>query len=106
MKNWILIAAASFTMAFAAGPQQYTGTISDNMCKGDHKSMNMGPDAKCTVECVKSMGGKYVLWDGKTAWELSDAKAAEKFAGKKVKVTGTIDEAAKTLKVDSIAAAR
>lgn len=106
MKKWIFIAAASVTMAFAAGPQSLSGTISDSMCKGDHKSMNMGSDAKCTVECVKSMGGKYILWDGTSAWELSDQKGAEKFAGKKVKVTGTVDEAAKTLKVDSITAAR
>ena len=106
MKNYIVIAAASAALAFAAGPQKYTGTISDSMCGGEHKSMNMGTDAKCVTECVKSMGGKYVLWDGKTSWQLRDQKGAEKFAAKKVTVTGTLDEATKTLKVDSIAAAR
>ena len=104
MKKWIGIAAA--VCAFAAGPQKYTGTITETMCKGDHKSMNMGPDAKCVVECVKSMGGKYALWDGTTAWELSDQKTPEKFAGKKVTVTGTEDPATSTLKVQSIAAAK
>jgi hypothetical protein len=36
---------------------------------------------------------------------LSDQKTPEQFAGKKVKVTGTLAEGAKTLKVDSIAEA-
>lgn len=106
MKKSLAIAAAATALAFAAGPGKYTGTITDNMCVADHKSMNMGPDAKCTVECVKSMGGKYVLYDGTTAWELSDQKGAEKFAAKKVTVTGTADEKTKTLKVDSIVAAK
>jgi hypothetical protein len=104
MKRWIVAAAA--VCAFAAGPEKYTGVITDTMCKADHKDMNMGPDAKCTVECVKSMGGKYALWDGTTAWELSDQKTPQKFAGKKVTVTGTADAAAKTLKVQSISAAK
>ncbi len=104
MKKSIAIAIAATALLFAAGPQKYTGIVTDNMCKADHKSMNMGPDAKCARECVKSMGGKYVLWDGTTAWELSDQKRAEKFAARKVTVTGTVDDRAKTLKVDSIAA--
>jgi len=36
--------------------------------------MNMGTPAKCTTECVKTMGAKYVLFDGKDAWVLSDQK--------------------------------
>jgi len=106
MKKAIIVALAGSALLLAAGPQKYSGTVTDNMCGADHKSMNMGSDAKCVTECVKSMGAKYVLWDGKTAYELSDQKGAEKFAGQKVTVTGTADEAAKTLKVVSIAAAR
>ena len=37
---------------------------------------------------------------------LSDQKTPEKFAAKKVTVTGTLDAATKTIKVDSIAAAK
>jgi len=106
MKKPIAIAIASAAPMFAAGPGKYTGTITDNMCGADHKSMNMGADAKCVTECVKSMGAKYVLWDGQTSWELSDQKGAAKFAASKVTVTGTADEKTKTLKVDSIAAAQ
>ena len=107
MKQAIAIIALSAAMTVAAAAaEKYTGVITDNMCAGDHKSMNMGPDAKCVTDCVKSMGGQYALWDGKTAWVLSDQKGAEKFAAKKVTVTGTADPATKTLKVDSIAADR
>ena len=73
-------------MAFAAGPQTFTGIITDSMCaNADHKDMKMGNDAKCVVECVKGMNGKYVLYDAKAkkSYVLSDQKTPEKFAAKK-----------------------
>ncbi len=65
--------------------------------------MKVSPDSKCVVECVKQ-GSKYVLFDGKTAYVLSDQKSPEQFAGKKVKITGTLYEKTQILKVDSIKA--
>ena len=109
MKKQLSVMFAAAAMAFAAGPQTFTGLITDNMCdNGDHKEMKMGPDPKCVVECVKGMNGKYVLYDAaaKTAYVLSDQKTPEKFAAKKVAVTGTLDEKTKTIKVDSIKAAK
>src|SRR5690242_16677080 len=84
----------------------FTGMISDSGCKGDHKAMNMGNDAQCTAACVKAHGAKYVLWDGKDAYTLSDQKAPEQFAGKKVTVMGTLDTKTSTIKVDSMEAAQ
>jgi len=49
-------------------------------------------------------GSKYALFDGKTGYVLSDQKTPEQFAGQKVKITGTLFEKTKILKVDSIAA--
>ena len=43
-------------------------------------------------------------YDSKTVYALSDQKGPEKFAGQKVKITGTYNEATKILKVDSMAA--
>jgi hypothetical protein len=103
----VIVIILSAVLVFAAGKQTFTGVITDNMCeKGNHKEMNMGPDPKCVVECVKSMGGKYVLFDGKAAYVLSDQKTPEKFAAKKVTVTGALDEKTKTIQVDSIRAAQ
>ena len=108
MKKQISIVIASAALMFAApASQTFTGTITDNMCaKSGHSSMNMGSDAKCVEECVKGMNGKYVLYDGKEVYALSDQKAPAKFAAKKVTVTGTLDAGAKTIKVEKIEAAK
>jgi len=65
--------------------------------------MKATPDSKCVQECVKH-GSKYALFDGKTAYVLSDQKTPEQFAGQKVKIMGTLYERTKILKVDSITA--
>jgi len=81
-----------------------TGVISDSECaKGDHSRMKMGPtDAECTRACIDYHGATYVLFDGTTTYALSDQKAPEEFAGKKVRVTGTVDASKKTIAVESI----
>jgi hypothetical protein len=48
----------------------------------------------------------YVLYDGKQTYTLSDQKAPEKLAGRRVTVTGTLDAKSKTIRVDSIAPAK
>ena len=96
------------TAALAASRQTFTGTITDSMCdKGDHSHMKMGSnDAECTIACVNAHGASYVLYTGKESYTLSDQKTPEKFAGKKVSVTGTLDAKSKTIQVESIAAAK
>jgi hypothetical protein len=86
----------------------FTGTVTDSMCAtADHSQMRMGPsDGECTVACVQVHGALYVLYDGKRAYTLSDQKTPEKFAGKKVTVTGTLDAKTLTIHVDSITAAK
>ncbi len=86
-----------------AASQTFTGVITDSMCGKDHAMMKVSPDAKCVRECAKS-GSKYALFDGKNVYVLSDQKSPEQFAGQKVKVTGTLYEKTKILKVDSISA--
>ena len=106
MKKTLSLLFAAAALSFGA---TFTGVITDNMCDdANHKDMKMGADAKCVTECVKGMNGKYVLYDAaaKKAYVLSDQKTPEKFAAKKVTVTGTLDEAGKTIKVDSIVAAK
>ena len=104
MKKTIATIFASAALMLAAD-QTFTGTITDSMCGGDHKGMNMGADDKCVTECVKA-GAKYALWDGKNSYTLSDQTGAAKFAARKVTVTGTLDAKAKTIQVSSIGAAK
>ena len=100
----ITLAAAALMWA-APASQTFTGIITDDMCaKADHKEMKMGSDEKCVTECIKGMNGKYVLYDGKDTWALTDQKSPAKFAAKKVTVTGTVDAKTKTIKVAKIEA--
>src|SRR6266404_816785 len=90
----------------AARPREFTGTITDDMCAaGDHSRMRMGSnDAECTIACVAAHNAMYVLYDGKDVYTLSDQQTPEKFAGKKVTVTGTLDARTSAIQVDSITA--
>lgn len=101
----LLIIAA---LAGAPVKRNLTGVITDSMCAtADHSGMRMGPtDGECTTACVSAHGALYVLYDGKEAWTLSDQQTPEKFAGKKVTVTGTFDAKTKTIQVDSITAVK
>jgi hypothetical protein len=92
----------------AQGKRTFVGTITDSMCAdGNHSRMRMGAtDGECTIACISAHGAQYVLYDGKAAYVLSDQKMPEKFAGKKVIVTGTLDAKTGTIHVDSIAAAK
>ena len=108
MKNLLLILLVAAALAAAPAKETFTGVITDDMCpNADHSQMQMGPtDAECAKACIDVHGAQYVLYDGKSAYTLSDQRTPEKFAGQKVKVTGTLDAKTKTIQVDSITAAK
>jgi hypothetical protein len=87
--------------------QTFTGVITDSECaNGNHAPMGMGStDAECVRACIDAHGAVYVLFDGASSYSLSDQKSPEPLAGKRVTVTGTLDAATKTIRVQSIAAA-
>ncbi len=100
----IAIMLTSAALLMAAGEKKtITGVITDAMCGSDHAMMKVTPDSKCVTECVK-MGSQYALLAGTMVYTLSDQKTPEKFAGKKVAVTGMVD--GKNIKVTSIAEAK
>jgi len=103
MKTIVSILFAGVLFAGTPNQQTFKGVITDSMCGKDHAMMKVSPDSKCVMECVKH-GSKYALFDGQTAYVLSDQKTPEQFAGKRVRVAGTLYEKTKILKVDSIAA--
>jgi hypothetical protein len=108
MKQTILSILIGATVLSASETKTFTGVISDSMCVREHGQMNMGPDDDCVKACVKSGSGqyKYVLFDGKNSYKLSDQATPEKFAARKVKVTGTLYEKTGIIKVDKIEAAK
>ena len=108
MKAMILSLLMLTTLSAAQSKRTFTGVVSDDMCpEGNHSRMRMGPtDAECTIACVSIHDAKYELFAGKQTYALSDQKTPEKFAGKKVTVTGTLDAKTMTIQVDSIVAAK
>jgi hypothetical protein len=107
MKNAVallLIVAASA----AADTQTFTGTITDDMCpKADHSQMRMGStDGECATACVSAHGASYILHDGKNVYTLSGPQTLERFAGRRVRVVGSLDAKTRTIRVDSITLAK
>lgn len=108
LKPFLAMLLALASLSGAQGRQIFTGVITDSECADDagHARMRMGPtDAECTIACVMTHGAAYVLYDGKNVYTLSDQETPEKFAGQRVRVVGTLDAQAKTIQVESIAAA-
>ena len=101
----LLVAAA---LAASPAKQTFTGIITDDNCpKADHSIMRMGPtDAECAMACLEAHAALYGLYDGNEFYTLSDQRTPEKFVGKKVRVTGTLNTKTKTIQVDSITAGK
>ena len=120
MKSLLTITALLFAASVQAAPAQskrpspakpraFVGVIADSMCatKAGHAPMRMGPtDAECATACVDAHGATYMLFDGTTAYGLSDQRTPEGFAGQKVRVSGVLDVKTKTINVSSIRAAK
>jgi hypothetical protein len=88
--NFLLVA----TLAAAPAKQTFRGVITDDNCpKADHSQMRMGPtDSECAMACLDAHGAVYGLYDGNAFYALSDQRTPEKFIGKRVSVTGTLDD--------------
>ncbi len=94
-----------------ANAETVGGEIMDSQCAkmGSHEMMMKKEGAKdakeCTLKCVQ-MGGKLVLYDAatKTVYQLDDQDKPKEFAGQKVEVSGSLDNATKTIHVESIKA--
>lgn len=98
-----LIVTLSGVGIHAQQPKTYVGIITDTMCTTDHAAMKVTPDTKCVRDCVgDGRTYKYAWTDGKVTYTLSDQETPAKFAGKRVKVTGTLYTKTNILKVDRI----
>ncbi len=112
-----LLLAGTAMAATKPSTSTFVGEISDSQCAmnvhsrtGSHKEMlvnhSMGDtEAECVKMCVRN-GGVYVLVSAKDkkVYKLSDQNTPAEYAARKVKVTGTLDKATDTIKVDSIVA--
>jgi hypothetical protein len=68
---------------------------------------NPQPQVQTFTGMITKTGNQFVFNDEATnsSYQLDDQKTASKFAGKKVKVTGTLDASNNTIRVQAIEAA-
>lgn len=84
-----------------AGGQSWTGVVSDSHCGAKHGKAS-DASVGCINKCVEG-GAKYVLVAGEKVYQLDAQDKFKSFAGKSVKVTGTVKGDAIT--VESVEAA-
>jgi len=85
-----------------AGSQTWTGTVSDSYCGTKH-AVASEKAAACVARCVKR-GAKYVLVSEGKVYQLDAQDKFTDFAGKSVKVTGSLQ--GDTIAVESVEAAQ
>jgi hypothetical protein len=101
--------------AKASAESTFEGEIMDGDCAqmGSHdaamKAVTLATPDLCTAYCLrfKKTPGKYVLYNAaaKMIYQLDNQQEASFFAARKVKITGTYDEATKTIHVKDITSA-
>jgi hypothetical protein len=108
MKILAIVVLAAAALSGAQDKQTFTGVVTDDMCAmAGHSRMRMGPtDAECVKACILGHDAKYVLLAGEDVFELSDQRTPEEFAAQRVRVVGTLDAKSKTIRVESIDAAK
>jgi hypothetical protein len=102
MRRTILLILTSAALLSGA-EQTFTGVITDTMCGKSHTMMGIQPDDQCVAACTKG-SSRYALFDGQTLFRLSDQKTPARFAARRVKVTGTLNEKTKTIQVTAMEA--
>jgi hypothetical protein len=108
-----LLCGASL-LVFGADDKVFTGEIGDSQCAMNVHSLDkshlemlkvksVGKTAEdCTLYCIRNRGGRYVLQNKGKVYRLDKQELAEGLAGRKVKVTGTLDPKTETIQVRSI----
>jgi hypothetical protein len=98
----------------AAGEEEFTGMIADSQCalnvhslSQSHKEMLQSKeagttDADCVWYCVSQRGGRFVLQNKSKIYKLDKQDLGRKYAGSKVRVTGTLDPKTNTIHVMAI----
>src|ERR1700681_4379319 len=99
---------------FGAGDKIFIGEIGDSQCAMNVHSLDkshlemlkvksVGKTAEdCTLYCIRNRGGRFVLQNKRNVYHLDKQELAEGLAGRKVKVTGTLDPKTETIQVRSI----
>ncbi len=98
------------------GEKTFSGEIADSQCalnvhslSQSHKEMmgikpEIKTDTECVRFCVKERGGRYVLEAKTKVYKLDAQVLAERWAGQKVKLVGTLDPKTNIITVEKMEA--
>jgi uncharacterized protein YdeI (BOF family) len=107
----IALTVATFGLIYATAALPATapkanqlGVISVHSFSIQDQSNPQQPQTKTFSGTISKNGDQFVLRDegGNTSYQLDDQEKAGKFDGKKVKVTGTLDQANNLIRIQSI----
>ncbi len=106
--SWVL-ATALLAHAGDETPRTFRGQIADTQCALNIHSLTRshaemlkskatgGTEGSCATYCVRYLGGDFVLSSKGEVYRLDKQEKVGQFAGKKVKVTGTLEPKSKLI---------
>lgn len=95
----------SGAMAASAADSTINGWISDSMCGAKHSGATA--NAACVKKCVAGgMAPVFVDAAKKQVWTIDNPDAVKSFYGDHVTVKASVDQAKKSVHIDSIEAAK
>lgn len=112
----VILMTMMLTASSSSGADEktYEGEISDSQCAFGVHSLHRSHDEmiamghagntpeECTRFCVNKRGGRYVLETKHDVFKLDNQEMAEKYAGQRVRLVGTLDSKANTIQVKEI----
>ena len=108
LASWV-VATALLAHAGDATPRTFRGQIADTQCALNIHSLTRshaemlktkatgGTEGSCATYCVRYLGGDFVLSSKSEVYRLDNQEKAAQFAGKKVKITGTLEPKSKVI---------
>jgi hypothetical protein len=102
MKKLVALTVISFALALPALAAEWTGYITDTHCGKNGATKDH--TAACVEKCMKA-GSKAQIWNeaDQKIYDLDSFDKVKALMGNKVTVTGTLDAASNTIKVESAA---
>lgn len=99
----VVVLSLAAVAARAADSSKLNGWISDSMCGAKHA----GSGAACVKKCIQGgMEPVFVDEAKKAVWKIDNPDAVKNFYGDHVTVSATTNADAKSVHIDSIAAAK
>jgi hypothetical protein len=106
--SWLLLTAL-LVHASDATPRIFRGQIADTQCALNIHSLTRshaemlktkatgGTEGSCAAYCVRYLGGDFVLSSKNEVYRLDNQEKVSQFAGRKVKITGTLEPKSKVI---------